>query len=70
MIAFTLNGKLISVDAPPERRLTDVLRLDLGLTGTKVGCEAGDCGACDPASHGAQRKCAHPPFIPSWINKR
>jgi aldehyde oxidoreductase len=41
-----INGAAVTIDAPPMRRLTDVLRDDLGLTGTKVGCEAGDCGAC------------------------
>jgi aldehyde oxidoreductase len=41
-----VNGREVTVDAPPIRRLSDVLRDDLGLTGTKVGCDAGDCGAC------------------------
>ncbi len=45
-IAFSLNDRLISVDAEPVERLSDVLRDRLGLTGTKIGCNAGDCGAC------------------------
>src|SRR5437588_12694959 len=45
-ISFCVNGQLKSVSPPPERRLSRVLREDLGLTGTKVGCDAGDCGAC------------------------
>jgi aldehyde oxidoreductase len=46
MIAFTLNGKPVAPDVSPTRRLSEVLREDLGLKGTKVGCDAGDCGAC------------------------
>ena len=53
-IRFHVNGAAVAVDAPPARRLTDVLRLDLGLTGTKVGCEAGDCGACTVLMDGRQ----------------
>jgi aldehyde oxidoreductase len=45
-IAFLLNGRETRTDAQSSRRLTSVLRDDLGLTGTKVGCDAGDCGAC------------------------
>ncbi len=45
-ISFSLNGKTASVDAAPARRLAHVLREDLGFTGTKVGCERGECGAC------------------------
>ncbi len=45
-IDFTLNGAPASVMADPQQRLADVLRDDLGLTGTKIGCNAGDCGAC------------------------
>jgi CO/xanthine dehydrogenase Mo-binding subunit/aerobic-type carbon monoxide dehydrogenase small subunit (CoxS/CutS family) len=41
-----VNGRQVEVDAAPIRRLSEVLRDDLGLTGTKVGCDAGDCGAC------------------------
>ena len=46
MIAFSVNGRQVEVAAPGARRLSRVLRDDLGLTGTKVGCDAGDCGAC------------------------
>jgi len=44
--SFTLNGKMVQVNADPTRMLVWVLRYNLGLTGTKVGCEAGLCGAC------------------------
>lgn len=43
---FRVNGRAIESSADPMRRLSSVLRDDLGLTGTKVGCDAGDCGAC------------------------
>jgi aerobic-type carbon monoxide dehydrogenase small subunit (CoxS/CutS family) len=43
---FTLNGKKRQVQAPPMKRLLDVLREDCGLTGTKEGCGEGECGAC------------------------
>ncbi len=46
MIAFSVNGRDVEVGADGARRLSRVLREDLGLTGTKVGCDAGDCGAC------------------------
>lgn len=45
-ISFTVNGAPVSVSAAPMRRLSSILRDDLKLTGTKVGCDAGDCGAC------------------------
>jgi len=43
---FTLNGKAVSLDVAGARRLLDVLREDLQLTGTKEGCGEGECGAC------------------------
>jgi len=43
---FTLNGKKRQVEAPPMKRLLDVLREECGLTGTKEGCGEGECGAC------------------------
>jgi CO/xanthine dehydrogenase Mo-binding subunit/aerobic-type carbon monoxide dehydrogenase small subunit (CoxS/CutS family) len=53
-LAFTLNGTAIDIHVPPGRRLADVLRDDLGLTGTKIGCNAGDCGACTVLLDGNQ----------------
>ena len=43
---FTLNGREISCEGSGARRLLDVLREDLGATGTKEGCGEGECGAC------------------------
>src|SRR5688572_31584658 len=41
-----VNGAPVEVEVPGMRRLLDVLREDLGLTGTKEGCGEGECGAC------------------------
>jgi CO/xanthine dehydrogenase Mo-binding subunit/aerobic-type carbon monoxide dehydrogenase small subunit (CoxS/CutS family) len=49
-----VNGKPHSYHGSPAKRLSDVLRDDLGLTGTKVGCNAGDCGACTVMIDGRQ----------------
>ena len=45
-LRLTLNGRPASFETAPTRRLSDLLREEAGLTGTKVGCDAGDCGAC------------------------
>ena len=45
-IRLLVNGAPAEVDVPGMRRLLDVLREDLGLTGTKEGCGEGECGAC------------------------
>lgn len=45
-VRFRVNGQDAAVRAHPMARLLDVLRNDLGLTGTKEGCGEGECGAC------------------------
>jgi len=45
-IHLTVNGKMRTVQAEPCRTMLEILREHLGLTGTKEGCGAGDCGAC------------------------
>jgi carbon-monoxide dehydrogenase small subunit len=52
-ISFVVNGAPTEVDVPGMRRLLDVLREDLGLTGTKEGCGEGECGACSVLLDGA-----------------
>lgn len=43
---FILNGHPTELEVSPDKRLLDLLREDLGLTGTKEGCGEGECGAC------------------------
>ncbi len=45
-LSFTLNGESVSLDIPPNTLLVDLLRDTFRLTGTKVGCREGECGAC------------------------
>ena len=47
ILTFTLNGEKTEVICEPNRSLLDLLRDDLGLTGTKKGCEEAECGACE-----------------------
>ena len=46
LIQFTLNGTRVSREVPNHRLLLDLLRDEIGATGTKEGCGTGDCGAC------------------------
>ena len=55
IINFLLNGKKATINAEPNRRAVDILREDLGLTGTKEGCGAGECGACTILVDGESR---------------
>ncbi len=52
-LALTVNGEARSAEVHPMARLLDVLREDLGLTGTKEGCGEGECGACSVLLDGA-----------------
>ena len=51
-IRFIVNGQSRAVQAPPMKRLLDVLREDLRLTGTKEGCGEGECGSCSVRMNG------------------
>ncbi|HSO29233.1 MAG TPA: molybdopterin cofactor-binding domain-containing protein [Candidatus Sulfomarinibacteraceae bacterium] len=53
-INLRVNGEPMELEVDPMRRLADVLRDDLGMTGTKIGCDAGDCGACTVRMDGLQ----------------
>ena len=57
-VRLTVNGRERDVDVEPRRHLGDVLREDLGLTGTHLACEQGVCGSCTVALDGrAVRSC-------------
>ncbi len=45
-LILEVNGRRQALEVEPRRTLADALRIDLGLTGTKVACEMGNCGAC------------------------
>ncbi|MBS3753956.1 MAG: molybdopterin-dependent oxidoreductase, partial [Anaerolineales bacterium] len=45
-LSFVLNGKKTSLEIDPSKTLAEVLRYDLGLTGTKIGCNEAECGIC------------------------
>lgn len=45
-LTFTLNSKRTALEVAPDKRLLDLLREELHLTGTKEGCGEGECGAC------------------------
>src|SRR3954454_17599781 len=49
---FSVNREPVELDVPGMRRLLDVLREDMGLTGTKEGCGEGECGACSVIVNG------------------
>lgn len=54
-IKFWLNEKEVEIEAEPDRRVIDLLREDLGLTGAKECCGAGECGACTILVDGESR---------------
>ena len=58
-----VNGKIVTVEVEPSDLLVDVLRENLGLTGTKAGCRAGECGACSVILNG---KVVTSCLIPAW----
>ncbi len=50
--SITVNGRTVSAHVEPRTLLVDFLRNDLGLTGTHVGCDTGQCGACTVLMNG------------------
>jgi carbon-monoxide dehydrogenase small subunit len=54
-ISFILNGRETHIDSLPDRRVVDILREDVHLTGTKEGCGEGECGACTILVDGESR---------------
>jgi carbon-monoxide dehydrogenase small subunit len=58
-IQFSVNGRSVAVEAPARATLVEVLREQLGLTGTHVGCDTSQCGACTVHMDGrAVKSCA------------
>jgi len=55
LIRFVLNHQPVEIESEPDRRVVDLLRQDLGLTGAKEGCGAGECGACTVLVDGVSR---------------
>ena len=63
MIKITVNGKLYEMEISESRTLAEFLRYDLGLTGTKVGCEEAECGICTVLVNGVPvNSCIYPVY--------
>ena len=60
-VTLTVNGRRVTVTTDPQRPLLEVLREDLGLTGTKYGCGEGVCGACTVLIDGKRAQSCHTP---------
>ena len=45
-LTLTVNGKQVTADVDPRTLLSDFIRVNLGLTGTHIGCDTAQCGAC------------------------
>ena len=62
-LKLTVNGKPVELDVPESRYLAEVLREDLRLTGTKIGCNESECGICTVLVNGtAVNSCIYPAF--------
>ena len=62
-LTLTVNGTGHELDVPANRFLAEVLRYDLGLTGTKIGCNEAECGACTVIVNGSSvDSCIYPAF--------
>ena len=58
-LEMTVNNKPISIDVSPNAFFADVLREQLGLTGTKIGCNEAECGICTVHRRWAIRRFVH-----------
>ena len=62
-LQLTINGLPVDIDVPESRYLANVLREDLGLTGTKIGCNEAECGICTVLVDGTPvNSCIFPAF--------
>jgi len=63
ILRMNINGKPVELDVPESRYLSAVLREDLGLTGTKIGCNEAECGICTVLVDGTPvNSCIYPAF--------
>ena len=68
MLEITVNSHDYQIDIEESRTLAQFLRLDLGLTGTKIGCEEAECGICTVLVDGIPiDSCTYPAFKASEI---
>jgi xanthine dehydrogenase molybdenum-binding subunit len=66
---MVVNGRAVDLDIPESRFLSEVLREDLGLTGTKIGCNEAECGICTVLVDGTPVvSCSYPAFKASGAN--